>query len=257
MKRIFALIILGFMLCLPHKVVAQSLRFLAGYDVDLDADYNLNSSLNGSSPLDSMKVNTSIPKVGAGCVEAFRVQPYVEYNKAWNLTNKNQMTFRMWYRTGNNANETMFGGLRNSLTTAWSLDIFKRSDVNGHRVRLDLRDDLGAPSYYWFTALNEWIPENDTWYHLEFDIDTNGSSRFFVNGCQVGSTITPNFPRPYNVGKIRVGQCTWFQSTIDYYMDVFEIHDGILHTGDFPPCISAGIHFGRPFGLGFGRGFSN
>lgn len=121
-------------------------------------------------------------------------------------------------------------------------------DVN-NRINFRIGNDAGV--YNWRfavwsggvnTVLVDASPSSlaiNTWYHVT--LSRNGNSfRVFINGSQIGSTITDSDALPDLSAPLRIGTSETTGSYFDGYLDEFRISKGIARwTANFTPPGSA------------------
>lgn len=86
---------------------------------------------------------------------------------------------------------------------------------------------------------NAWSPTSGTWYHIELDFDvTSGASRLFVDGTQVGSTLTATGTRGTTANSIEIGANNGSTSVNAFVIDEFLVYDTVQNTTNFTPPTS-------------------
>lgn len=98
----------------------------------------------------------------------------------------------------------------------------------------------GATYNAWYTTVNEWKPDVDTWYHLE--VVRNGSTCYiFINGVSQALTVTNTFGTlPDVAAELQIGKGIIDDYYVDGWMDEIRISKGIArHTANFTPETTA------------------
>lgn len=85
-------------------------------------------------------------------------------------------------------------------------------------------------------GFGQWTPASGTSYEFELNYDfTNGATRLFINGAQVGTTFTNSFTRGSTLGLLRLGSNRTGTSTTDISIKDFLIFDTVQHTANYTP----------------------
>jgi len=84
-----------------------------------------------------------------------------------------------------------------------------------------------------------WNPVIATPYEIELNWDiTTGATRLFVDGEQLGSTLTNTGTRSSDIGLLRVGADTGGLNSSNFFIDDLIIFDSVQHTANYTPGYS-------------------
>lgn len=87
------------------------------------------------------------------------------------------------------------------------------------------------------TNIGAWVPVSGTSYELEFNWDiTTGASRFFIDGVQLGSTLTQTGTRSGAVGLLRIGETQTPASNFsNFSVSSIVAFSTVQHTANYTP----------------------
>ena len=201
-----------------------SLMFYASYNSSLTADYTVGTAV----PYSSLRVgvDSSIKKLGGGsCKFNIGGSGNVRYNNVCSNINLVGTYSCYIYFVNVYASAGLFT-IDNALDLNNLIDCRYLNSPN--RVYLGVYDSSGILS---FDSSINWTPSNSTWYHIELDFDFNtGETRLFIDGVQLGDTITNTASRNA-VAFVRFGA----SGTTNYYLDNVLLYNTVLHTSNFTP----------------------
>lgn len=279
MRRIFALLFVVFMLCLPLKVRADTV-FCVPWDVNTDACIPEGLTPNWA---DIGTIDNTNYKYGGGAVTT-------------ELDSGNYLVYMIW--TGLTVlpgNEGAIGYWTHSdyapAEGKGSVDfvyLYKSGPANANKLRISNDFKKNGSNYDYYISARMYdsagsqvlfmqktitLGNFTDWHYIELNWlwnDAGGITEFSLDGTvelsstngntksRSGGSDTPNL-QLYTYEEDQVEQDVW--------MDDFIIFDQRWHVGNFTPpgvaqcCAVAGVeiglHFGRPFGSGFGRGFGH
>jgi len=161
-------------------------------------------------------------------------QKYVTYAAAGNAPNTQVGCIRLKYTPNYSGipatNRYIFDLYSNPASDNNSLQIIHNSITGNLSARLC--DSAG--SYIFQGTLAAWSPTAGTEYEFEFDFDfTAGATRLFVNGTQVGSTITGVGTRT-TPSYLRIGAAHDLSNSDGEFDDV-EVFSSVQHTANYTP----------------------
>jgi hypothetical protein len=81
-----------------------------------------------------------------------------------------------------------------------------------------------------------WNPVIDTEYEIELNWDiTTGETRLFVDGVQLGSTLTNTGIRSSDIGLLRAGADTGGSNSSNFFINDLIVFDTVQHTSNYTP----------------------
>lgn len=81
-----------------------------------------------------------------------------------------------------------------------------------------------------------WNPVIDTEYEIELNWDiTTGETRLFVDGVQLGSTLTDTGIRSSDIGLLRAGADTGGSNSSNFFINDLIVFDTVQHTSNYTP----------------------
>lgn len=106
--------------------------------------------------------------------------------------------------------------------------------ASGGSLRLTAQDTSGA-SIWAAVIVGTWSPTSGTEYELEVDFNlTGGATRIFINGVQLGSTLTQTATRGSTATRLYVGAGVTYAQANASFNDVV-CYSTALHTSNYTP----------------------
>jgi hypothetical protein len=110
---------------------------------------------------------------------------------------------------------------------------------SGGNIGLRVTDNNAADIIPTTNIVSSWQFTVGTWYEFELNYDlVNGATRLFINGNQVGSTITTTSSARTNaIYYIRIGNTFGVQNNCNNFYDYFMVFNSVQHTANYTPNI--------------------
>lgn len=161
-------------------------------------------------------------------------QKYVTYNAANNAPNTQTGCIRLKYTPNYSGvpvgNRYLFDWYSNPANDSNSLQIFHNAGTGNLYARLC--DNLG--NYIFANLLAAWVPVSGTEYEFEFNFNfTTGATRLFVDGVQIGTTITATGTRTAPT-YLRIGVAHDLSNSDGEFNDII-IFSTVQHVGNYTP----------------------
>jgi hypothetical protein len=158
---------------------------------------------------------------------------YVTYDAIGNAPNTQIGCIKLKYTpnySGSPAgNRYLFDWYSNPANDNNSLQIFHASDGT---IKARLCNSIG--NYIYSSFLAAWIPVSGTEYEFEFNFDfTAGATRLFINGVQIGSTITATGTRTSSL-YLRIGAAHDSSNSDGEFNDI-KVFSIVQHTANYTP----------------------
>jgi len=173
-------------------------------------------------------------KFGASCIDLEgTTSKYVTFNGNNLDSFANVFTARIQVNTaysGTPAAKRTFLFIGNEADQKNSLELFHDS-ISGN-LQAEIYDKDGVLIALW--DFGAFAPVAGTYQHLELvvDLDT-AESRLFVDGTQLGATMTETGTRDNVIEIIRLGSDSAGTASADSYIDELELYPTALHVADF------------------------
>jgi hypothetical protein len=109
-----------------------------------------------------------------------------------------------------------------------------RHNTNG-TINVIMRDSVSGIIQSGTLAV--WSPTAATEYEFEFNWDvTAGATRFFIDGTQLGSTLTGTGTRDANIALLRIGSDITGTAQSDFKVDDLLVFSTVQHTANYTPA---------------------
>jgi len=196
--------------------------FVANYTVDEDANYSTGSATG------TLAAGASV----SGGELVLTANGYCDYDADGNADSQQTGCIRWQYIPGYSGSPASDRGLLVICEAAGNATnaIRIKNESSGH-ISLWM---YGSSGIYGPTNLGAWSPTASTRYEFEFNYDlTSGATRLFIDGVQLGSTVTATGTRSANIGLFRIGNDRDGVLTSQGHFDNVVVYSTVQHTSNY------------------------
>lgn len=208
-----------------------SLTAHANYNTVSDADFDI----YGGSATGTLYGSAT---VGGGTLNLNNSnQAYVIYSGTSNCDSQQVGTCRIGikpnYSGSPAANQTLYTIVDDTSAPAYNL-IRIRHLATGY-IQIRCSDSAGT-LFINDVELGTFSPTSGQLYDIEFNYDfTTGATRLFIDGTQLGSTITSTGTRSSSIAALIIGDSPGLDQTANFKADYVSFYNTVQHTSGFTP----------------------
>src|SRR4030043_194183 len=202
--------------------------FLASYNVNKDGNGGggtLTGTLNGGAT-----VHDGVLDLASGTVK------YEDFSATGNAGSQQTLCIRKVIIpnfTGAPATSQFYVNISQAPTVANNMvAVYHTSGSTNITIRI--KDSAGADII--FTSAGSYSPTSGVPFEIELNMDlTSGATRLFINGTQLGSTITTTGTRGSSIGLLRIGSDYNGTVASNFKTDSLLIFSTVQHTSNYTP----------------------